>query len=255
MENGKENIPLGTLIKLVLLRIALAFGILAALILIPMGLNHWERAKTIRKVEQEAGTYLDEIYPGHDFLWKAYYEPKIQGYMVTVQSQSSRDTRFELEYGEDGFSWDTYEFAVLSCNSTRARVAEEYDAAVREVLKDIPVREVEGELFDSKGGSRVGEAVSAPDTVQWVLDQEYDVSWVGAQIGYVTLWLDGTNENCPPEKLDELVRQAARALEEAEIGFYAIDIMLADSRYYGSPLFHFEKRVLFVDLQEGYRDG
>lgn len=241
-----ENISIGAILKECALALVIVFGILVA---IPMGLNHLEHAKTIRKVEQEAAVYLGETYPGHDFQWEVCYEPKIQGYLVTVQSRSSRDTRFELEYQEDGIFRDSYEFAVLSCNTTRARVGEEYAAAVREALKDIPVHKVEAELFDSKGSCRVGEAVSAPDTVQWVIDQEYDVSQVGGQIGYVTLWLDGTGKNYPAEEQDALICQAAQALEEAGIGFYAIDIMLADTRYYGSPLFHFEKRVTASALE------
>lgn len=246
----QKEVSVGWILRRCAVALVIAFSILAALILIPVGLDQWKQAKTIRHVEAEAAVYLDEKYPGHDFQWEAYYEPKIQGYVVKVQSRSSRDSRFELEHmGDDaGFTRDSYAYMVPTCVTTRSRVGAEYDAAVREVLKGIPVHKVEGEIFDTKGGSRVGEAVSAPDTVQWVLDQEYDVSRVGAQIGYVTLWIDGTNGKYPEEKLDELVLQTAEALEDAGIGFYAIDIMLADRRYYGSPLFHFEKRILKSEL-------
>lgn len=249
----QKGISVGWILRRCTVALIVAFGLLAALILIPVGLDKWEQAKTIARIQEEAAKYLDEKYPGHDFQWEAYHEPKIQGYVVRVQSRSSRDTWFELEHmGDDnGFTGDNYEFLVPTGVTTRQRVAEEYEEAVISSLPaNLPVYKVEAALFGDKGSPRVGEAVNAPDTVQWVLDQEYDVSQVGAHIGYVTLWVNDTNGKYPEEKLDELVLQAAGALEDAGIGFYAIDIMLADRRYYGSPIFHFEKRILFTDLAD-----
>lgn len=249
----QKEVSVGWILRRCTVAIIVAFGLLAALILIPLGLDKWEQAKAIARIQEEAAEYLDEKYPGHDFSWEAYYEPKIEGYVVKVQSRSSRDTRFELEHmGDDsGFTRDNYEFLVPTGLTARTRVAEEYEKAVLNALpKDFPIHDVEADFFGAQGGPRVGNAEEAQDTIVWVPDQEYDVSQVGSQIGYIILWLNGTDHVYTETEMEELVCRTARILEDAGIGFYAIDIMLADRRYYGSPEFHFEKRILFTDLAE-----
>jgi len=241
-----EHFSTGKHVKKCTVVLGIVFGFLMVMILIPA----WKQAAAIRRIEKEAAAYLDEKYPGHDFLLEVYYGEKRERYVVEVKSQSSRDTWFELEHrgGYDGFAADTYESWVSTCATTRQRVAEEYETAVLNALpKDFSAYVVEADFHGAQGSSRAGKVISAPETVEWVLDQEYDAAQIGAQIGYVVLWFDDTDNQYPRERREELVCQAVRALEEADVGFYAIDIMLADELTYGSPVFHFEKRIYARD--------
>ena len=248
---AKEDFSTGEVLKQSILAAFTVLGILAALIFVPMGLEKLEQAKAVARIHEEAAAYLMEKYPGNDFQWETHYEPQTEGYIVQVQSQSSTDTHFRLEHpGDDtGFCHDTYEYLVPSGLNTRQRVSDEYEAAVLEVLHgNFPVYEVEADFHGAQGASRQGKAEAAQDTVVWVTDQEYDASQVGAQIGYVILWLDGTKQTYTDDQMNWLARQAAALLDEAGIGVYAFDIMLADSYYYGSPMFHFEKRILKSEM-------
>lgn len=107
MDDGKENIPISTIMKQVLLRCTLAVGIPALLLLLLIGWTDWRISRKLPEVDALAAEYLEENYPGNDFVAEpAYYNTKMECYVVEVHSADSAKYWFYLAYREETLELD-----------------------------------------------------------------------------------------------------------------------------------------------------
>jgi len=80
-----------------------------------------------QRAVQTAKTHLAENYPEHSFEITNVGRTKSNSYIISVASQNSMDTYFELDVSDNGtLLYDTYEEAVVSGNNTYQRYSQKY---------------------------------------------------------------------------------------------------------------------------------
>lgn len=252
MIDEKENISAGKLILKIILGVALAlvicFGVpFLAVVLWAVGNDaKYERMEPDAQAAAEA--YIAEQYPGNDFEITAFYHNfKDNSFDAEIQSRSSADTHFTVKIADDTLEldYDSYERDVLEGGNTADRVEKEYSAAVQSVLSDL----FPEQFVDAKFQRRYivhGEAEFTEDMladVRWEVDKQYDVSALGAQAGVVQVLFDNTEGEYPPERRMEVLRRMAQALEEADMGFFTMEVWVAEELHNDSPAYCFEERI------------
>lgn len=215
---GKNTVKIGLLV--VFLSVALYIGDMFLGNPISYGIVKWHSQR-----------YLQETYPQWDLRVASIYHDWYSGggYDVRVVSDTSRDTRFELAYGRLGkLHWDGYEMMVASGRSTLSRLYDEYDALVADALKGI---------YDSKGRKAglyvMDEYTGEPgpltvglDMAELELDRDYDVAALGAEYGYLDVCLYVAEEELNTQVAAGRLLEIKNAMEQAEVGFVAIDLFM-----------------------------
>ena len=185
-------------------------------------------------VKQHSREYIREKYPAElqlqlGDIYHDWYNGG--GYDIEVTSPVSQDTRFSLSYDRLGrLNWDSYEMSVASGNSTLSRLYTEYA-----VLVDAALGDMIGNNICKPSLSAIdiysGEPVPLPqgiDQAALVLDAEYDVAVLGKEYGYLSLDIYDTAENISVEKAAEYLLKIKTAMDEAEVGFYSIDLFMIE---------------------------
>lgn len=256
MKKGKNN-PVWNVIVKCILAVLLACVILAAVIIVPLWLmlkiDTWKHERQLPQVRELAESYLVEQYPGNDFeITDVYHHWYDAVFNVEVQSQSSADTHFTVVYDDDPLEFlsDSYERDVLEGGNTADRVEEEYSAAVQAVLSDVfPEQKVDAKFqrrYYVPGDAEITEDMLA--NVRWEVDKQYDVSALGTQAGVVMVYFDNTEGQYPLERRLDVLRQMAQALEEADMGFFTMEVWLAEELHNDSPAYCFEERIPKTEL-------
>ncbi len=90
------------------------------------------------KIAQRAvRNYVGEKYPFLGLkLGKPIYNPKDGSYVVWAESETSMDTKFNINYRDGEVYYDSYEFDVLHMHNTLRRLEDEYTYIVRQILED-----------------------------------------------------------------------------------------------------------------------
>ena len=79
-------------------------------------------------------SYVSKTYPDMDLeVTKAKYNFKFNTYMSKIQSKSSMDTNFTVDWS-DGSIYDSYEYDVLRRYKTFDRLSREFDSKVEEII-------------------------------------------------------------------------------------------------------------------------
>ena len=184
------------------------------------------------RVKQHAEYYLEEAYPGQLQLQMgdiSYDWYSGGGYEIRVISPVSRDTHFQLRYDRLGsFVQDTYDLAVASGNNTLSRLDAEYEAAVRNALRDIPEddRCITGlSSLDPYSGKSV-PLERGIDPKQLTLNEEYDAAALGREYGYLVLTLLIAQEELTLEKAADYLLAVKAAMDKAGVGFSGAELFL-----------------------------
>lgn len=222
---GKSTVKIGLLV--VFLSVALYIGDMFLGNPISYGIVKWHSQR-----------YLQETYPQWDLRVDSIYHDWYSGggYDVRVVSDTSRDTRFELAYGRLGnLHWDGYEMMVASGRSTLSRLYDEYDALVADALKGV---------YDSNGRKAglyvVDEYTGEPgpltvgldmvdlglNMAELELDRDYDMAALGAEYGYLDVCLYVAEEELNTQAAAGRLLEIKNAMEQAEVGFVAIDLFM-----------------------------
>ena len=233
-----------------------AVGMIVMLNILPVWLilnrDAEKHERQLQEVRELAETYLAEQFPGNDFeITNLYHHWYDDVFYVKVQSASSADTHFTVTYDDEPleFLYDTYARDVPEGGNVRRRVTEEYSAAVQKLLNGrFPELDMEADFSGAQGQPQTGEKPEAELDVSWELDKQYDISALGAQAGVVTVRFDNTKGQWPQECRMEVLCRIAQAMKEADMGFFAVDVLLAEERYYGNPVYHLEQRILASEL-------
>ncbi len=188
-------------------------------------------------IDPKAAAYLAEQYPGNDFeVQKSYNVFKDNCFRVKVQSRSSADTYFELDYHYKSFELvrDSYENQVLGGWNTRDRLIEGYRQMVREQLEPM-----EGLLYWNADYCSYSENTSSNlyfspaglDRTTLILDHPYDAAAMGSQYGDLELRFLEDEAQINLQRAYELLAEADRRLTEKGIGWYVMEIMLQNGEY------------------------
>ena len=179
-----------------------------------------------------AKKYLAENYAHTDFrIESVSFNFKDTDYHACVFSPSSIDSSFTLCLDMWGkLRYDTYEDRVLSGWNTADRISREYRAAVDGVLNSPAFSYDENIGFgDFEFYPRAHlEQYSVPEyaliTEDLTFDGTFDVSALGAKHGKLTIYID--TDAITYENLSEILLDIKRIFDEAEVGFYVIDLVL-----------------------------
>ena len=183
-------------------------------------------------VTKNAEIYIEENYQDKDYYIDAVqFDFKTGNYYVLVESESSRDSKFTLYAGTNGkIRHDTYESAVLHKWNTAGRINDAYRKAVDEVLESesFPYNHhiAFGDIEFSEGD--IPEDGSVPDyavsTDALILDKDYDIGEFGKKAGLLTVYV--YDEEVSVRRLAEILLGIRKIMDEAGVGFYAIDCVL-----------------------------
>lgn len=184
------------------------------------------------RVKQHSEQYLEGVYPGQlqlqtTEIYHDWYSGG--GYEIKVMSPVSRDVHFRLRYDRLGnFVQDTYDLAVASGNNTLTRLMAEYEAAVRNALREIS----EGDrimtglsALDPYSNENVPLAQGI-DPKQLDLNEAYDVAALGWDYGYLVLTLNVAPEELTLEKAADYLLAVKAAMEDAEVGFAGVELFV-----------------------------
>ena len=197
---------------------------------------HTPRKEAI--VAEKAAAYLAENYPDNDFDVSEPAASFIDScYNIYVQSRSSADTYFKLSYNSATLelTWDGYESSVAGRWNTYARLQEEYDGLIQNVLCSMEglqkcrtslCRYSESEPVTSLSFSPKGLDIST-----LILDGDYDVASFGWEYGYLEITVLEAEENVHIDRAVEVLLEVDRLLTEAGVGWYTIDFSLVSGTY------------------------
>lgn len=233
---NKENVSLGRLFARLMVMFFIALVLLAGVPV--LGIFLWAAhldAKHDRQepqVEQNAISYLEQQYPGHDFeITSLGHNFKDNTFDVKVQSRGSMDTHFTLKFRDDTLELetDTYEWAVVNRGNVRERIVEAYKARTKQALKDLPGVSLilpDFMVYKENSGNDLYFSPMGLDTQTLKLDGIYDAAAMGNDYGYLELWFTEEPEDIHLEHLAQRFRQVDGALTQAGIGYRVMNIKL-----------------------------
>lgn len=183
--------------------------------------------------KRTAAAYLSEHYGDTEFvLEKVSYSFKEGGYYADIRSPGSDDLYFTLSLDMAGhLVWDHYESMVASGQNTARRLSQEYRALTDSVFEspafpyltdiafgDLAFGDPEASAYDQGGQAhRLLAADLEPDRL-------YDIRSLGAEAGYLTVYID--DETVSVERAAEIMLGIKALLDESGIPFYAMDFVL-----------------------------
>lgn len=185
-------------------------------------------AKTV--IDVEAETYIQENYPDNDFVIEdAFYVFKDNCYRVKIQSPSSQDTHFHLDYDYKSLELvtDSYQTDVIEGWNTFRRISEEYGIWIHGLLEEMPeLGSVEVGLRKASKSDSDASAGLAVDKL--VPDGVYDVAEIGTAYGFVKANFLVSGENVHIQHAMELLLEMDSFLQ----GRYEVmEITLQDKPY------------------------
>ena len=179
-----------------------------------------------------AEKHLAEKYADTDFeIERVFYDFKDSCYHVFIRSPSSIDSHFSLSIDMLGrLGTDYYENDVLSKWNTSSRINNEYSEKVDAVLNSpaFPYNENIGfgdiEFVPPEFVGDPNVPYYAINMNELTVDAVYDINEFGASAGKLTIYID--NETVSYERLAEIALDIKRIFDEADIKFYALDLVL-----------------------------
>lgn len=188
-------------------------------------------------IDPKAAVYLQEHYPGNDFeVQESYNVFKDNCFRVRIQSRSSQDTHFYLDYDHKSYELtrDTYEDAVLGGWNTRDRLTEAYDAAVRESLEGMDglFRLTTGLCkYDESPTRNLHFSPDGLDPKTLILDGEYDICAIGEAYGYLDVTFLVEEAENGLEQACERLLELDRVLTEQGVGYHVMEVILQSGEY------------------------
>lgn len=204
-----------------------AFAMTAGLLWFANGLLGNPVSYTI--VKSEAKKYVAENYADEGYVVKKVsYNFKNGHYSAAVEKPGSEDCKFGLSYSMNGnLVYDTYETAVAEGVNTRNRLYRSYSDLIQNVT-DTPLFPYicSGDLlfeFEDSGYAEAFDFGLSKDIL--VPDSQYDISKLGAEGGL--LQINAFDSEVTPEKAAEVLLNISKFMEQNDIGFYAVNILLS----------------------------
>lgn len=183
--------------------------------------------------KRTAQAYLDGHYGDTGFvLEEVSYSFKEGGYYATIRSPGSGDLYFTLSLDMAGhLLWDHYESMVASGENTARRLSADYRALTDSVFESpaFPYTSAiaYGDLAfgDQEAGActQAGQAhrLSPADLEP---DRLYDIRRLGAEAGYLTVYID--DQTVSVERAAEIMLDIKALLDASGIPFYAMHFVL-----------------------------
>ncbi len=191
-----------------------------------------------------AEQYVATTYP-HIELSAVHAGLQIWGsgaYVVTMASEVSEDTQFDVVVNGDGAIIDDYYDDVFTGMVTFNRLHAEYRPLVETALRSLPF---EHDLYENVLTVYEGEgsAEEALDPATLILDHPYDIKQIGRDHGSLFIWIEG--EDAIAQHASERMRDVKRVLDEADVPFRTLLISIQD----GNESFY-SGRVNAEDIEE-----
>lgn len=180
--------------------------------------------------KRTAEAYLAEHYGDTGFvLEEVSYSFKEGGYYAGICSPGSSDLYFSLSLDMAGhLVWDHYESMVASGQNTARRLSRDYRALTDSVFDStaFPYRSgiAFGDLaFGDPEVGAYGQAHTLP-AADLEPDRLYDIRRLGAEAGYLTIYID--DETVSVERAAEIMLDIKALLDGSGIPFYAMHFVL-----------------------------
>ncbi len=216
-----------------ILKIALSVILAVAIVIILLFAEaFWGNPLSKYLATKTVNEYLSQTYGDTDFYVESVnYNFKFGNYYARVKSPSSIDTHFNISTDKWGnFQSDTYESRVLGRFNTAQRIDEEYLNLANTVFEspDFPYcGDISFGIIECFPESELGQSYVpeyALNQNKLVLDEEYDISALGAKHGHIVLYVQ--NEDVSAKKSAEILLHVKEILDEGGVPFYAIDFVL-----------------------------
>lgn len=180
-----------------------------------------------------AKKYLQENYADVDFyVDRVSYSFKTGCYYANIKAPDSLDKHFTVCLDFLGrVLYDDYTARVENAQNTGERLGNQYREMIDTVLTS-PAYPYRKEVYIGYGELAFGDIPYGETTDTFpvieeklVIDQLYNISKLGEQAGYLTLYID-TEEELNIELAAEMLLQTKRCFDEAGVPFYAIEFVL-----------------------------
>lgn len=216
----------------------IAFGVGALLISFLLYLYVGFQGNPISKlvINSRVSGYLEKEFPKNDFqLEGAQYNFKDGSYSVKVQSKSSIDTHFYVNYNWLGeVKGDTYEAEVTSHWNTYQRLEQEYRELVDKswLNKEFHLTENDilfGTLQDISEVEKKSDGTNlySPyglNIPELKLDYPYHIQDIGKKAGTIVIYIP--DQDVSIKRAAELMLQIKTYLDQKNVSFYALDFVL-----------------------------
>lgn len=189
---------------------------------------------TRHSIESKAAAYIEQTYPGTDYVIDGTYRDiKMGGYGVAISSPSSEDTYFTLHYESDGtLRYDDYPNEVGNRFTVYRRIEEEYRKLTDPILQNIstdPSKIAFGEIPISEK-SAIGVDPSVPECAYPMedleLDRRYDLKEMGAHCGNLILYMESPHPSL--EEAGETLLQLRKDMDAAGVKFRTVELAIRE---------------------------
>lgn len=184
---------------------------------------------------------------------RSFHVFKDNCFTVKVQSRSSIDTYFELDYDDHSYALlrDSYQSGVLEGRNTYARITNEYDALIRDATASMfGISRIEAG-FRQHSENTSYRMYSSPDGLDiktLVLDGAYDAAKMGNRYGYIVAEFLDSDENIHIRRALEILTEIDRILSEEGVGYCVMEITVVSETHPDSTRKFFIYGVTKEDL-------
>lgn len=229
---------------------------------IPMAVAvHWIADKVEKKnmfsceqAEDAAREYLIKHHPDSDYeISSVDYAEKDVRYYVSISSPTSQDSGFVLGYNNIGkLTYNSYERMVTKKGNVAVRLSSEYKAAVNAAFEPAaPWADFLcfGELCWRTSSDSCAEPYDLVSD-ELVLDASYNLAEISARSGRIWLHVDvDSAEEVTVENLADILLYVRQTLDEEELPFYLLDVILDYHNGTSSKRLELED-FLYADIYE-----
>lgn len=197
--------------------------------------SHYERvARNV--IDPKAAAYIFEEYPGNDFdVGAAYMLFKDNCYRVEVQSRSSQDTRFNVDFHHKTHEVERDSFGkdVTEKENTFARLEKTYNSLVQDSLEPVEYLHYKSGKFRRYSETTSQSSYFSPeglDRSTLTLDQPYD-SALGENYGYLQFTAVLPEDPIDIHSALKVLTEIDQTLAEDGVRYCMVDIKLIDAEY------------------------
>ncbi|OON95178.1 MAG: hypothetical protein ATN31_11420 [Candidatus Epulonipiscioides saccharophilum] len=204
-------------------------------------------------VDRNSDKYIEEQYSDLDLVKEIGFEFKTSRYYVKLKSETIKDLYFSLDYSLTGqLINDLYENNITEGWNVLMRLDKDYRTEVDAIwyaLKDNPLfKEIDSfissgylmnkvnddhmsAVFEDRSGGIDGSTLE--------LDKEYDLAQIGAMGGVINIAVRFSDGDESYERGAEALKEIKTICDEANIGFYYINLSIFNEEGNSAYMFKF----------------
>lgn len=196
--------------------------------------------------EKAIEAYLETHYGDTDFeIVDAFNNFPVSGYLAKVESPSSPDSHFEIDYVYEGRIEDTYEKDVLSGLNTFNRIEKAYEKLVAQLFDNHPLdvdhESIRGRYYHT-WDDNVDDMFIHPGDLE--LDKKYDIHALGERHGKIDI--EVKTKEIQLERVAEIILQAKEILDEENLPFRQVSLRMSEVKDDGGDLVSYNRIEVYA---------